>query len=217
MVKFLRVLLISLIFSISNISVINSYSDEVPIAKEYYTEPIEILHLAKSLNINISQLYKIKKYPIQSPINPKDINRISSFYGERIHPIFKIKGFHKGIDYSANKGTIVKTTAPGIVKQAKYTTGYGKQILIEHEYGYSTRYAHLNDIYVKQGDSLKGGEIIGSVGSTGFSTGPHLHYEIRINNKTINPLDMYPQKVTEKNYMSYFNVINKTINYSDNV
>lgn len=215
--KLLRVLLISVGLFMGNVVNLLPHSDDSIVPIEYYTEPVEILDLAKQLNIKVTELYKIKDFPIYSPISPHEINRISSEYGYRVHPIFKVKCFHSGVDYSAELNTPVRATANGIVKTAKRTRGYGKQILINHSNGYSTRYAHLNDIYVNPGDTICVGDTIGCVGNTGFSTGPHLHYEIRINENTINPLDMYPYKIQEENYMSYFDIVNTSINYSDNV
>lgn len=215
--KLLKVLILSISIFFSNVINLLPHSDSEIVPIEYYTEPVEILDIAKKLNVNIRELYKIKEFPIYSPILPSEINRISSEYGYRIHPIFKIKTFHEGVDYSAKLGTSVRATANGIVVAAKRSRGYGNQILIKHNNSYSTRYAHLNDIYVSPGDTVIVGDTIGTVGNTGLSTGPHLHYEIRINNNTINPLDMYPYKIQEENYMSYFNIVNNTINYSDNV
>lgn len=215
--KFLKVLILSLgLFSVSTLKTL-PYSAEEMIPKAYYTEPEEIITLAKSLNINIKELNKIKEIPIISPLSPNKIKRISSEFGMRKHPIFRTEFFHEGIDYSANKGEPVRSTANGVVIYTNNRGNYGNQVLIEHENNYSTRYAHLSKIYVNTGDIVNVGDTIGLVGSTGLSTGPHLHYEIRINNIPINPLDMYPYHINETNYMSYFDIVNKTIAYSYDV
>jgi murein DD-endopeptidase MepM/ murein hydrolase activator NlpD len=215
MKKFLKVILIATALLITNFSNILPNNSKSIISKNIYTEPVEVLNLAKSLNISFSELKEMNSFPICSPINPKEIVRISSFYGEREHPIFKIKSFHKGIDYSALEGTLVMATANGTVKDVKRTSGYGNLIKIEHKNNYSTKYAHLCEMYVKPGDVVKVGDIIGTVGSTGISTGNHLHYEISLKNKQINPLHIYPEEVNEQNYISYFKNVNHTINYSE--
>ena len=114
---------------------------------------------------------------------------ISSGYGYRIHPIKKVMFFHKGIDISVPVGKPVIATADGVVKYANWLGGYGKIIILSHGYGYTTYYAHLSSILVEKGTKVFRGDKIGLVGSTGLSTGPHLHYEIRYNNKDVNPID----------------------------
>ena len=99
---------------------------------------------------------------------------------------------HKGVDIVNRIGTPILATADGVVIYSKYNwSGYGKLIKIKHFNGYETRYAHLNRIYVKNGDRVKKGNVIGELGNTGKSTGPHLHYEIRYNNRPKNPLKYF--------------------------
>jgi murein DD-endopeptidase MepM/ murein hydrolase activator NlpD len=113
---------------------------------------------------------------------------ISSGFGRRIHPITGIRHFHHGVDIVAPKGTSVKSPANGMVIYTGRTKLNGYTIIIEHGYGYSTLYAHLKNYIVKDGQQVKRGDIIGYVGSTGLSTGDHLHYEVWKNKKRINPL-----------------------------
>ncbi len=113
--------------------------------------------------------------------------RISDGWGMRIHPIYRRLAFHYGIDFANDPGTPVYATAPGVVAYVGYESDYGKLIKIEHQGGYETRYGHLNSYLIKEGDNVKRGQIIGLMGSTGVSTGPHLHYEILVDGRKTNP------------------------------
>ena len=127
--------------------------------------------------------------PAIQPVSNKELKRLSSFYGYRPDPIYKVKKFHSGVDFSAPQGTPVYATGDGVVKKVKRSRrGYGNTIEIDHGYGYSTFYAHLKEFKVKRGQKLKRGELIGTVGNTGKSTAPHLHYEVRKNAHTVNPI-----------------------------
>ena len=127
--------------------------------------------------------------PAIMPLAIKDFGRISAGYGWRIHPIYKTKKFHDGMDFTGKIGTPIYATGDGVVKVAKKERGYGKKVVIDHGYGYTTVYAHLDSYRVKRGQKVKRGEIIAELGNTGVSTGPHLHFGIIINNETKNPLD----------------------------
>ncbi|MDY0314555.1 MAG: M23 family metallopeptidase, partial [Bacteroidales bacterium] len=128
--------------------------------------------------------------PVLQPIHVNELTRIGSFYGYRPHPILGVIQMHHGLDMVAPTGTPVYASGDGVVETVeKISTGYGNNILINHGVdGLSSRYAHLSSINVKKGQKVKRGELIGEVGSTGLSTAPHLHYEILINNSSINPL-----------------------------
>ena len=112
---------------------------------------------------------------------------ISSRYGYRKNPFSEAREFHGGIDFRGKVGTEVVTTADGVVDKAKYVKGYGKYVVIKHKKGYKTLYGHLSKIEVKKGQRVVAGEKIGEIGSTGRSSGPHLHYEIIRHGKRINP------------------------------
>lgn len=114
--------------------------------------------------------------------------RVVSPFGYRIHPLYKIEHFHTGIDIANEYGTPIKATADGVVKFAGWQQGYGKAVVVQHEFGYSTIYGHLSSIKVKQGQKVFRGEIIGLMGDTGTTTGPHLHYEVWRENKLCNPI-----------------------------
>nr|WP_320118412.1 M23 family metallopeptidase [uncultured Marinifilum sp.] len=140
--------------------------------------------------------------PAIMPLAIKDFGRISAGYGWRIHPIYKTKKFHDGMDFTGKVGTPIYATGDGVVKQARKERGYGKKIVIDHGYGYTTLYAHLSNYRVKKGQKVKRGEIIGELGNTGISTGPHLHYEVRKNRKTLNPINYYFNDITSDEYDS---------------
>src|SRR3989339_824130 len=117
--------------------------------------------------------------------------RLSSRYGMRNHPILHIRRLHTGLDLSAPKGTPVKAWKDGVVVKAKSSGGYGKLIVVRHTDGSETYYAHLRGFNVKKGDKVDAGDQIGEVGSTGMSTGPHLHFEVRVGGQAINPLENF--------------------------
>ena len=127
--------------------------------------------------------------PAIQPVNNKELKRLSSYYGYRIDPIYKIKKFHAGVDFSAPQGTPIYASGAGtVIKTKRSRRGYGNTVTIDHGYGYVTFYAHIKDIKVKKGEKVTRGQIIATVGNTGKSTAPHLHYEVRKNKKTINPI-----------------------------
>lgn len=146
----------------------------------------------------------LRSIPAIQPITAKDLKFIGSYFGYRIHPIYKVKKFHEGLDFVASMGTKVYATGDGIVAQAgrNIGDGYGNKIVINHGYGYQTAYAHLSGFKVQEGQKVKRGDLIGFVGNTGLSSGPHLHYEVIRNNQKVNPVyyffsDMEPQKLLE--------------------
>lgn len=124
--------------------------------------------------------------PIRYPI--KESRRVSSSYGYRSDPFTGRRKFHSGIDYACNLATTVHATATGDVVYAGRRGGYGKCIEIRHKYGFSTVYGHLSEYYIKVGMRVHAGQVIGFVGTTGRSTGYHLHYEVRKSNRVVEPL-----------------------------
>ena len=152
------------------------------------------------LKIAISdQEDKLMHVPAIMPINIADYT-MSSGYGWRRDPIYGFSKFHEGLDFAASTGTDVFATADGIIAIAGHQTGYGLSVEIDHGYNYLTRYAHLSKVLVKQGEKVKRGQLIGKVGSTGKSTGPHLHYEVRFKNLPQNPVNYYFMDVTPEQY-----------------
>lgn len=118
---------------------------------------------------------------------PVNVPYTSSSYGWRQDPILGIRAFHAGLDFSAAHGEPIRATAGGIVVEASRARKYGKFVRIKHGGGLETRYAHASKLFVKKGDIIKKEDLIALVGNTGRSTGPHLHYEIRLNNRTLDP------------------------------
>lgn len=112
-----------------------------------------------------------------------------SGFGYRIHPVHKIRRFHYGMDFTAPLGTSIQATGNGrVVEVVSSRSGYGKYVKISHGHGYATLYGHMNKIQVKVGQRVKKGQVLGTVGNTGLSTAPHLHYEVHFNGKPINPI-----------------------------
>lgn len=142
---------------------------------------------------------KLAHIPSVIPINIKDFT-MSSGYGVRRDPIYGSSKFHTGLDFAAKTGTPVFATADGRVTEAGRQSGYGNCIDISHGYNYLTRYAHLSEILVKPGQEVKRGEMIGKVGSTGKSTGSHLHYEVRFKDEPQNPVNYYFMDLTPEEY-----------------
>jgi murein DD-endopeptidase MepM/ murein hydrolase activator NlpD len=139
--------------------------------------------------------------PAIQPIANKQLQALASGFGMRIHPIYKVKKMHTGIDFAAPIGTPIYATADGKVDEVsiKYS-GYGKTIIVDHGFGYKTRYAHMHDFAVRQGQSVKRGELIGYVGNTGISTAPHLHYEVMLNGILINPVHYFFNDLSPAEY-----------------
>ncbi|HXF90224.1 MAG TPA: M23 family metallopeptidase [Xanthobacteraceae bacterium] len=127
----------------------------------------------------------LNNVPVRKPING-DID-LSSGFGLRMDPFVRAMAMHTGVDFRSNTGDPVRATANGTVTVAGWNGGYGKMVEIDHGNGISTRYGHLSEILVKPGQSVRGGQLVGRVGSTGRSTGPHLHYETRIEGEAVNP------------------------------
>jgi murein DD-endopeptidase MepM/ murein hydrolase activator NlpD len=152
----------------------------------------------KSAELSVEELSLLNKsVPTGYPL--KTYKRISDGFGYRIHPITHKRVFHFGTDFAAKTGTPIYATADGVVAYARKNGGYGKFLLIYHPFGFSTAYGHLNKYAVKEGTYVYQGDLIGYVGNSGKSTGPHLHYEIRYLQKWLNPKSFLTW--SEKNYL----------------
>lgn len=177
------------------------------------------IQTAKKLDIIMKQLYVQSKSfdeiidlavrkdellrvtPSIMPIANNDLNRTASGWGWRIDPVYKIRKFHEGMDFTAPVGTDVYASADGVVASiSKEYTGYGNSIRINHGFGYTTLYAHLSAFKVKEGEVVKRGDIIGYVGNTGKSTGPHLHYEVHVRSSPVDPRNYYYSDLTAEQY-----------------
>jgi len=130
----------------------------------------------------------LQSLPAIQPVSNKDLTRIASGFGMRIHPIYKIMKMHTGLDFTAPIGTDVYATGDGVVESAdSKLSGYGVHIVINHGYGYQTLYGHLSKVLVRPGERIKRGQLIGQVGNSGISSGPHLHYEVWVNGQKVDP------------------------------
>jgi len=140
--------------------------------------------------------------PAIQPVSNKDLRRIGSYFGTRMDPFYKVRKFHEGMDFSAPVGTEVYATGNGAIEMAGHDDGggYGNEIIIDHGYSYKTVYAHLSRIFVKPGQKILRGQIIGYVGNTGKSTSPHLHYEVRKNGVPLNPIYFFFNDLTADQY-----------------
>jgi len=161
---------------------------------------------SKSLD-EIVQLAKEKEEMLASipailPLNKKDMKRVASGFRYRMHPILKIRRFHKGMDFSAPTGTPIYASGNGKVVKAQRNGAYGKVVYIDHGFGFRTIYAHMSKIATRKGRRVKRGDIIGYVGNTGRSVAPHLHYEVHKNGKAVNPINFYYGDLTPEEFLA---------------
>jgi len=139
--------------------------------------------------------------PAIQPVANKDLKRIASGFGYRIDPIYKTVKFHAGLDFTAPSGTPIYATGDGVVEDASLSdVGYGNHVVIRHGYGYKTLYGHMIRVKVKRGQSVKRGDVLGWVGSTGKSTGPHCHYEVIKNGEKVDPVYFFFNDLTPEEF-----------------
>lgn len=144
---------------------------------------------------------ELKAVPSIRPLKQSSDIKLLSGYGMRKHPIHKIKKMHFGIDFTAKVGTPIHSTGDGVVvKTRKSKSGYGNHVVIDHGFGYKTLYAHMHDVEVKKGQVITKGEIIGTVGNTGTSTAPHLHYEVIQKGKKVDPIHFCVDGLSPEEY-----------------
>ena len=135
--------------------------------------------------------------PAIQPISNKQLSRIASGFGFRIDPIYKTRKSHMGLDFAAPTGTPIYATSDGIIKFSGFSTnGYGNHVIINHGFGYETLYGHMVRVSATQGQQVKRGQVIGYVGSTGKSTGPHLHYEVHKSGVQVDPINFFYNDLT---------------------
>jgi len=175
--KTLGLISLFLLLNIRNIE--SSYSKEKEIS--IYDQMISYLTYKLDLTKN----------PIVSPLKITKKTHITSLFGYRIHPITHELKFHDGVDLSGKKGTPIYSTGFGTVIEVKYSKSYGRVIKIQHNDTIETVYAHLDSVFVNVNDTVYQNQKIGTMGNSGLSTGVHLHYEIRVNNKPQNPLKFF--------------------------
>jgi murein DD-endopeptidase MepM/ murein hydrolase activator NlpD len=144
------------------------------------------------------------------PIDRTRLKNVSSLYGMRNHPTLGIMRMHEGVDLTAPIGTAVYATGNGTVSQSQTRNGYGELIEIDHGFGYKTRYAHLSARFVKPGEKVTRGQVIGEVGNTGVSSGPHLHYEVRYRESSVNPIHFFNKDMSAEAYKELMEQIEKS-------
>jgi murein DD-endopeptidase MepM/ murein hydrolase activator NlpD len=138
--------------------------------------------------------------PAIQPVSNKTLTHLHTSFGDRLHPVLGYVREHKGLDFTADIGTPVYATGDGVIKSAYFSGSFGNVIFLDHNYGYETRYAHLSGFNTKVGQKIKRGEIIGFVGNTGLSHGPHLHYEVVFKGQQINPINFFQRDLSNKEY-----------------
>ena len=164
----------------------------------------EILKLAKEKNKLLAAI------PAIQPVKNENLKRIASGFGYRSDPFTKARKMHEGMDFTAKSGTPIFATGDGVVAKADNSaSGYGNHIVIRHGFGYETLYGHLSKYNCRAGQSIKRGDVIGYVGSTGRSEAPHLHYEVHKDGKAVNPLNFYYGNISAAEYVAISKVANQ--------
>ena len=143
---------------------------------------------------------RLAHVPAIQPVSELELKQMASGYGYRTDPVYGTVKFHEGMDFAADIGTPVYATGNAKVVDAGWDSGYGNAIVLDHGYNYTTRYAHLSKIHVKPGQTVKRGDLIGEVGNTGKSTGPHLHYEVHVKGRVVNPVNYYFMDLNADDY-----------------
>lgn len=155
----------------------------------------EVWNLARNKNTMLAAI------PAIQPVANKDLKRMASGYGMRIHPIYKTFKLHTGMDFTAPVGTEIRATGNGVVSKVEFNgRGYGNNVVVNHGYGYQTLYGHMSRMTVRPGQRVNRGDIIGYVGNSGTSTGPHLHYEVHRGGSPVNPVNYYYNDLSPEEY-----------------
>lgn len=153
----------------------------------------------------------LRSIPAIMPISTRDLTRIASGFGLRIHPYYKISKFHAGMDFTAPLGTEIYSTGDGTIESVSSgKRGMGNYITVNHGFGYSSTYAHLESFNVRQGQKVRRGDVIGFVGNTGMSIAPHLHYEIRLNGENVDPVNYFFNDLSPAEYETMIEIASKT-------
>jgi len=176
------------------------------LSKKLYVQSKSYDELTKLVN---SKEKMISSIPAIQPVDSRKLRGAISGFGYRIHPIYKIRKMHSGIDFTAPIGTPIYATGDGVVIAQGGERGYGNRIMINHGYGYVTKYAHMSRFKAKKGQRVKRGDLIGYVGNTGASTGPHLHYEVFKNGKVVNPMNFFFNDLTPAEYVAMLEMASK--------
>jgi len=173
------------------------------IAKQLYVQSNSFDEIEELIK---SQENRLKCIPAIQPISNKDLTRTASGYGMRIDPFYRTPRFHAGMDFNAKIGTNIYVTGDGVVELAKRNQGYGNCVIVDHGYGYKTLYGHCEKILVREGQKVYRGEVIATLGNTGRSTGPHLHYEVIVRGQHDNPANYYFMDLSPEEYNRMFEI-----------
>jgi murein DD-endopeptidase MepM/ murein hydrolase activator NlpD len=148
--------------------------------------------------------------PAIQPVQNENLKRVASGFGYRIDPFTKVRKMHNGMDFTANTGSPVYATGDGVVARADNSaSGFGNHVVIRHGFGYESLYAHLSKYNCRPGQKVKRGAVIGYVGSTGRSEGPHCHYEVHKDGKVVNPLNFYYGNISAVEYVAISQMANQ--------
>ena len=177
--------------------VIESFKNLDKVIAKMEVQKSSYLMLLEKARMNANRLQHL---PAIIPIANWDLKRIGSGFGMRFHPILNRYRMHKGIDFVAPTGTPIFASADGTVRSVRRSDSFGKVVEINHGYGLITLYAHLSKIKVKRGQKVVRGQVLGMVGNTGLSSGPHLHYEVHLNNVEVDPVSYFFKDLTAKEY-----------------
>jgi len=169
----------------------------------------EILSLAKESEV------KMQNLPAIQPVLNKDLTRVASGFGWRVDPVYHTRRFHEGMDFTAPTGTDIYATGNGTVSFSGWRQGFGNCVIIDHGFNYESLYAHLHKSLVHQGQKVTRGEIIALVGSTGKSTGPHLHYEVHYKGRVVDPRNFYFLDLSPEDYDRMVQLANNAGNMLD--
>ena len=167
------------------------------LGKEIYVQAKsydDIVDMAKTQEIRMENI------PAIQPVMNKDLKRIASGYGMRIDPVYHVRKFHQGMDFTAPTGTDIYATGNAKVVFSGWKQGYGNTVILDHGFGYQTLYAHLFKSLVREGQRVRRYDVIALVGNTGKSTGPHLHYEVRLHGKPVDPRNYYFYDLSPEEY-----------------
>lgn len=167
------------------------------IKKQLYVQSKSLDEVVELARENENRLTHI---PAIQPVLNKDLTRMASGFGWRIDPVYGVRRHHNGMDFSAPTGTEIFATGDGTVERAGWGQGFGNMIKIDHGYGYETLYAHLSQFNVRVGQKVKRGDVIGFVGNTGKSVGPHLHYEVHYKGAVQDPRNFYSLDLSSEEY-----------------
>lgn len=174
------------------------------LSKQLYIQSKSFDEVAKLVK-NKAQL--LASIPAIQPISNEELKHQPSGFGWRTHPIYKTPEFHPGMDFASPEGTEIYATGDGVVLRAdNMAQGYGNHVVLDHGYGYETLYGHMSKMAVRAGQQVKRGQLIGYVGSTGLSTAPHVHYEVRKNGQVVNPINFYYNDLTPEQYQKLIEI-----------